>query len=299
MQQAIADYCRQLKLEGKSRHTVRAYGLDLEQFHAFLRQFFEEERVLPELISVLNIRDFLRWAHERPDCNRSLARKTAALQGFFHFLKVNGRIQTNPMDKIKRPKFEKKLPHFFSEEEMAKLLSIPDQTSIYGIRNRAILELLYSSGLRISELAGIQLNDLDLRRKLVRVGGKGNKERIVPVGEQAAQAVRDYLAVRDRLAGQDSPNRLFLTKSGKEFDGKQLDIILKGYIRLVAQQKGYSAHTLRHSFATHLMARGADIRAIQEMLGHANLSTTEIYTHVTLEDIKAAYRKGHPRSDGE
>ncbi len=295
MQTEIENYCRQLKLEGKSALTIRAYRLDLEQFHGFLKQFFESGEVPVSAIGVLNIRDFLRWLHDKPDCNRSLARKTAALQGFFLYLKLNDRITTNPMDKIKRPKFEKKLPQFFTEAEIEQLLSIPDQEDKLGIRNRAILELLYSSGLRISELAGLILSDLDLKRGLVRVVGKGNKERIVPVGASALNAIKNYLPVREELRKAESSNKLFLTRTGKDFDGKQLDIVLARYIQLVAQRRGYSAHTLRHSFATHMLARGADLRAIQEMLGHSELSTTEIYTHVTLEDLKKAYHKGHPR----
>lgn len=201
------------------------------------------------------------------------------------------------MDKVKRPKYGKPLPHFFSEQEMAELLNIPDLDSVYGLRNRAILELLYSSGLRISELAGLQLNDLDFRNGIVRVVGKGNKERLVPVGTEALSAIRNYLAVRGQLCTPQSSSRIFLTRTGKDFDHRQLYTILDKYFRLIAQQKGYSPHTLRHSFATHLLSRGADLRAVQEMLGHANLETTAVYTHVTLEDLKKAYRKGHPRGN--
>jgi site-specific recombinase XerD len=199
------------------------------------------------------------------------------------------------MDKIKRPKFEKGLPHYFTEEEMLILLNLPDQSSIYGVRNRAILELLYSSGLRISELADLELNDIDLKRALVRVKGKGNKERIVPIGKPAIEAIEAYLPVRDKLKQEYSSHKLFLTKSGKDFDHRQLFKILHHYFQIIARQKGYSPHTIRHSFATHLLSRGADLRALQEMLGHSNLETTAIYTHLTLDDIKKAYLKGHPR----
>ena len=295
MQKDIDGYCQFLRLEGKSPLTVRAYGMDLKQFEGFLRQFFEGGEVIPEQVTVLNIRDFLRWAHDLPDCNRSLARKAAALKSFFQYLKLQGRVAKNPMDKVRRPKFEKKLPHFFTEQEMESLLSIPDLGDKFGLRNRAILELLYSSGLRISELAGVRLNDIDLERGLVRVVGKGNKERIVPVGSGAIRAIRNYLPVRDDLRTPQSSQKLFLTKTGKDFDHRQLYVILDKYFKLIARQKGYSPHTLRHSFATHLLNRGADLRAIQSMLGHSNLSTTEIYTHVTLEDLKKAYKKGHPR----
>ncbi|NLA44618.1 MAG: tyrosine-type recombinase/integrase, partial [Candidatus Cloacimonetes bacterium] len=163
------------------------------------------------------------------------------------------------------------------------------------VRNRAILELLYSSGLRISELADLELNDIDLKRALVRVKGKGNKERIVPIGKPAIEAIEAYLPVRDKLKQEYSSHKLFLTKSGKDFDHRQLFKILHHYFQIIARQKGYSPHTIRHSFATHLLSRGADLRALQEMLGHSNLETTAIYTHLTLDDIKKAYLKGHPR----
>ncbi|MDZ4183107.1 MAG: tyrosine recombinase XerC [Candidatus Cloacimonadaceae bacterium] len=295
MQKNIDSYCAYLRVEGKSPRTIEGYKLDLGQFHGFLKQFFEEEIVRVEEIGVMQIRDFLRWLHDRPDCNRSLARKSAALRGFFAYLMLTDVITANPMLKIKRPKYEKKLPHFFSEDEIKLLLSIPDQNSKYGIRDRAILETIYSSGLRLAEVAGITLGDIDFRRGRLRVVGKGNKERIIPIGKPALDAIRDYLPVREELRNPQSSNLLFLTRTGKDFDTKQLNIILDRYISIVAQQKGYSPHTLRHSFATHMLSRGADLRAIQEMLGHSQLSTTEIYTHVTLEDIKDAYRKGHPR----
>ncbi|HPU99533.1 MAG: tyrosine recombinase XerC [Candidatus Cloacimonetes bacterium] len=296
MEKYIADFCNYLALEGKSPRTITAYKLDLEQFHSFIQRYFENGEVDIKGITVLNIRDFFRFLNEKPDCNRSLARKSAALNSFFRYCKRSGFIQNNPMEKIKRPKYEVPLPKCFTEEEVRTLLSIPDTDSPFGIRNKAILETLYSSGLRISELAGIRLQDIDLKRGLVRVTGKGNKQRIVPLGSYAIEAINNYLKVRPQFMRENNPDLLFLTKSGKAFDTKQLDIILKRYFELVAKAKGYSPHSLRHSFATHLLSRGADLRAIQELLGHSLLSTTETYTHISLEDIKEAYKKGHPRS---
>ena len=296
MEKYIADFCNYLALEGKSPRTITAYKLDLEQFHSFIQRYFENGEVDIKGITVLNIRDFFRFLNEKPDCNRSLARKSAALNSFFRYCKRSGFIQNNPMEKIKRPKYEVPLPKCFTEEEVRTLLSIPDTDSPFGIRNKAILETLYSSGLRISELAGIRLQDIDLKRGLIRVTGKGNKQRIVPLGSYAIEAINNYLKVRPQFMRENSPDLLFLTKSGKAFDTKQLDIILKRYFELVAKAKGYSPHSLRHSFATHLLSRGADLRAIQELLGHSLLSTTETYTHISLEDIKEAYKKGHPRN---
>ena len=281
--------------EGKSPRTITAYMKDLSQFYNFVERYFEDGNIQLDQISPQMIRDWFLHLHKQQVGNRSLARKAAALQSFFSWLKLTHRISKNPMDKIKRPKFEKGLPHYFTEEEMLNLLNLPDQSNIFGVRNRAILELLYSSGLRISELADLQLNDIDLKRGLVRVKGKGNKERIIPVGKSAIEAIESYLPVRDNLKQEYSSNKLFLTKSGKDFDHRQLYKILHHYFQLIARQKGYSPHTIRHSFATHLLARGADLRALQEMLGHSNLETTAIYTHLTLDDIKKAYHKGHPR----
>ena len=295
MQKAIADYLQYIRGEAKAPRTIVAYESDLEQFHTFLQRFFPHAQVQVGQISPLMIRDFMRWMHESGVGNRSLSRKTAALNSFFRFLKLTGVTDKNPMDRIKRPKYEKKLPLFFSEEEVAQLLKIPDTADKFGLRNRAILELLYSSGLRLSELADLQLSDIDLKRGLLRVIGKGNKERMVPVGEPAIQAIREYLPARAELQTPRSSNKLFLTRSGKDFDHRQLYTILDKYFAVIAQKKGYSPHTLRHSFATHLLARGADLRAVQEMLGHANLETTATYTHVTLDDVKKAYHKGHPR----
>ena len=294
MEKELQRYSVFLRAEGKSACTLTAYGSDLRQFLDYVGRVFPGE-IVAEEINVQMIRDWLRDLHDKKVGNRSLARKTAALNSFFRWLKLTARIGINPMDKIKRPKFEKALPHFFTEEEMLTLLRVPDLDSVYGVRNRAILELLYSSGLRISELAGLRLSDIDLKRGLLKVVGKGSKERLVPLGKEASIAIQAWRPLRDKLKRPESSNNLFLTKSGRDFDGRQLYAILNQYFRLVAQKKGYSPHTLRHSFATHMLARGADLRAIQEMLGHAQLDTTAIYTHVTLDDLKQAYKKGHPR----
>ncbi len=290
-------YFSYLRLEGKSEHTITGYRLDLEQFYNYILPFFENGQIVIHDIQIIQIRDFLRHLHDKPDCNRSLARKMAALKSFFQYCKTHDLITANPMDKLKRPKFEKKLPKFFSEDEMELLLSIPDLENPIGVRNRAILELIYSSGLRIGEIVTLRLIDIDQRRKLVKVTGKGDKQRLVPIGVKALQWIETYLSVRSSFDPDHSRDLLFLTYTGKPFDFKQMNTILQRYISLIAQQKGFSPHSIRHSFATHMLARGADLRAIQEMLGHSNLSTTEIYTHVTLEDIKDAYHKGHPRSN--
>lgn len=294
MQEWIDRHRQYLALEGKSPRTLDGYQLDLQQFKRFLAEVFGE--LEPSQIGVLHIRAFLKMLSEQPDCNRTLGRKIAALGSWFKFLKREGCVPDNPMRKIRRPKFEKKLPKVFSEEEMSLLLRIPDITSIFGIRNLAIMEMLYSCGLRLMELANLRLDDIDHHRKIIRVIGKGSKERRIPLGSKALEALQEYLKIRPQLRREHSSSRVFLTRNGKDFDTKQLNIILMRYIDLIAREKGYSPHTIRHSFATHLLSHGASLRAIQELLGHTELSTTEIYTHVSLEDIKDAYEKGHPRS---
>lgn len=294
MQEWISEHRQYLKLDGKSLNTLDAYQSDLEQFAGFLKESFHLED--PRDIQALHIRAFLQWLSELPNCNRSLSRKLAALNSWFIFLKIRGIRSDNPMRRIRRPKFEIPLAKVFSEEEMALLMRIPDTSDIFGVRNLAMLELLYSCGLRLMELANLKLEDVDFRRRVIRVMGKGNKQRVIPFGSKALDALKQYLGKRELLAHEDSSTKVFLTKSGKDFDRRQLNTILSHYMDLIAWEKGFSPHTIRHSFATHLLARGADLRAIQELLGHSKLSTTEKYTHLTLEQIKEAYEKGHPRS---
>jgi site-specific recombinase XerD len=296
MLQLIDKFIENIRIEGKSVNTQIGYRLDLEQLHRFLAMFFPNGEVEVSQISILMVRDFLRELHNKPDKNRSLARKSASIKMFFRYLKRQGILEKNPVERMETPRFEKPLPKFFTEEEINLLLKIPEADTVFGIRNRAIFELIYSSGLRISEVCGILLRDLDMKNYLLRVKGKGNKERIVPVGRSAMQTIQTWLSVRPKLDPEGKDEHLFITKSGKPFYGRQLNIILMHFIRLIALQKGYSPHTIRHSFATHLLKNGADLRAIQTMLGHASLTTTETYTHVTLEDIKEAYHKSHPRS---
>ena len=293
-QASIDRYLNLLRTQGKSERTIYAYRVDLEQFLSFLLAQNSDAQITE--VKALHIRAFMLWLYEKQDTNRSLARKNSALRGFFRWLKAEDLIADNPMKTIKRPKFQRKLPKFFTIEEMEQLLKIPDTEDKYGIRNKAMLELVYSSGLRLMELAGLAPGDIDYKRALVRVRGKGSKERLVPVGRPALEAIQAYLEIRSELGETQDPKHLFLTKSGKAWDTEQLGIVLQKYLDLIAQQEGYTMHTLRHSFATHLLQKGADIKAIQEMLGHSKLSTTEIYTHVTIEDIKAEYHRAHPRS---
>ncbi len=290
------EYLKLLQVSGKSKNTIDAYERDLRQFIIFIEDTFGTEITLKDIDKRM-IRDFLReLSSNNGNVNRSISRKVTTLKGFFKFALKRGIITNNPTITMKNPKFEKKVPKFFSKEDMELMLSLPDLTSKFGVRNKAILELFYSSGLRISEMVILTLEKIDFQRNVVKVLGKGDKTRMVPIGSKAKEAMENYLAIRHRFESKFSGDVLFLSKSGKQLDRLELSDILKQYIMFVGQQKGYSPHSLRHTFATHMLSNGADLRAIQEMLGHANLSTTEIYTHVTMNDLTKTVNLLHPLS---
>jgi len=298
MKELIAQFVQYEKSRGLAEHTVIAYRKDLLQLAEFLQKYFIGEIRLDQ-IKRLYLRDFMRDLSNDGRKNRTLARKATVIRIFFEYCQQQKIINDNPAINLKIPKFDKKLPKYFTQSEMDELLKIPDLSSKFGIRNRAILELIYSSGLRISEVSSCQIQHLDLTSKIIRIRGKGSKERLVPVGKQAVKAIKQYLLVRPDFESVDSGKVLFLSKSGKILSANELRAILVRYLNLIAKTKGYSPHSIRHSFATHLLANGADLRAVQEMLGHSNLSTTELYTHLSLTDLKDAYKQAHPRSKDE
>jgi len=296
MQKVIKQFEKYITSKGLSLNTRIAYKKDLLQLQKFLTKYFETGEIDLKAISKLYLRDYLRELSFEGRTNRTLARKATTIKNFFKFCEQENFISKNPAANLQIPKFEKKLPKHFTEKEMEDLLSIPDLSSKFGIRNKAILELIYSSGLRISEVAICRLQDLDLTEKIIKLMGKGNKQRIVPVGKKAISALKKYLKIRSQFISKFSDHSLFLSKSGRPLSANELREILERYIMLVAKTKGYSPHSIRHSFATHLLEHGADLRAVQEMLGHSNLSTTEIYTHLSIKDLKKSYEQAHPRS---
>ncbi len=296
MQKTIDNYIRTLISRGLSEHTIKAYKSDLLQLMGFLVKYFPDTIILSK-INKLYLRDYLRDLNLDGVKNRSLARKVTTMKRFFEYCLNNELISKNPAATLKIPKFEKKLPRFFTEVEMEELMNIPDLSSKFGIRNRAILELIYSCGMRISEIATLQEKQINRNRNIINIIGKGDKERVVPIGLKALEALQRYIDIRVNFVSRDSDDSLFLSKSGKPLSPDELREILDRYIRLVARTKGYSPHSLRHSFATHLLNRGADLRAVQEMLGHSNLSTTEVYTHLSLNDLQKVYNQAHPRGD--
>lgn len=272
-----------------SRHTVRNYEADLNEFSRFLA---DES---PEKVDYLSVRKFLAYLRSRNISKRSMARKLSSIRSFFRFLERDGYTKDNPVVSIATPKLDRKLPIFLDEKSVLRLITSPDKNTFQGVRDRAMLETLYSAGLRVSELVGIDIVDVDFIAGVVKVLGKGKKERIAPIGEKAVNAIREYLKYKNTKEPRDK-KALFLSKSGKRITDRSVRRILAKYIKVLSIKEHVSPHTLRHSFATHLLNRGADLRSVQELLGHKNLSTTQIYTHVTMERLKSVYEKAHPRA---
>jgi integrase/recombinase XerC len=293
----IGDFLDYLTYERNvSINTIGAYRDDLESFVGFLcNDYFTMGRDLVDLRSVdhLTIRAYLAHLARRKLARTSIARHLSALRTFFKYLMREGLAEVNPARGVATPKREKHLPSVMQTSEIALLLEQPDLSTNLGIRDRAWLELLYASGLRISELVGIDLDDIELRARLVKVRGKGSKERIVPFGSKAEEAVRAYLAVRE---GDAEENALFLNYRGARITTRSVRRLFDGYLRDASLRSGISPHTMRHSFATHLLNAGADLRGIQELLGHASLSTTQKYTHLNDWQLIAVYKKSHPRA---
>ncbi len=288
MKRYIDKFTRYLQIEKEaSVHTIRNYTIDLSVFAEFLKDKKIEE------VDYLTLRKFLAYLRSINLSKSSIARKLSALRSFFKFLVREGYIKTNPISGLFTPKKEKKLPVFMEEGEVAKLLEAPGD-DLTGARDSAVLEALYSSGMRVSELTGINIDNVDFIAEAVKLYGKGKKERLIPIGKEALGAIRRY---RNKLPNKfSSKEALFLNKRGGRLSDLSVRRIVNKYIQTVSKKGNISPHTLRHSFATHLLNRGADLRAVQELLGHANLSTTQIYTHITTERLKEVYDKAHPRA---
>ncbi|MCY3624932.1 MAG: tyrosine recombinase XerC [Candidatus Dadabacteria bacterium] len=273
-----------------SEHTVKAYRGDLENFRDFLVR--EEKKIEDTDIATINAYVSTLYGKNSPS---SVERKVSAIRSFFSYLVRKGLVAQNPAKLVRTPRKEKRLPIFLSVDEVFNLVDVKDSgKNPLRVRDRAILELLYSSGLRASELAGATLADLSMGEAVIRVRGKGNKERIVPVGSKALFALGEYLDIRGKL--KPSSSHVFLNSRGGGITTRSLARIIKKYGLVSGISKNVSPHVLRHSFATHLLAGGADLRAIQEMLGHASLSTTQRYTHLSVERIMEVYDKTHPNA---
>ena len=268
-----------------SIHTVLNYKLDLRDFERFL-----EDKSL-ESIEYITLRKFLASLKSKNLKSRTLARKISTLKSFYRFLCREGYLKSNPTLLLSSPKLDKHLPNFLTENEMTKLIESPKQDNLLGRRDRAILETLYSTGMRVSELVGLNVETIDFIGGIVKVLGKGKKERLLPIGKTALLAIRAYLDMRDKQRKE-----LFLNKNYTRLTDRGVRNVLNKYIRITSLKQHISPHALRHSFATHLLNRGADLRSVQELLGHVNLSTTQIYTHLSTERLKAVYEKTHPHA---
>lgn len=289
---------------GLSPQTVRAYADDLREFGEFLDRYYGAPEWSWGGVDRLAIRSWMGDCATRRGLSRtSIARKVSSVRSLYRFLHVEGRVDANPARAVRTPKRERHLPAFLTRDQMDGLFETAQMRAeaggFHGLRNLAIVELFYSAGLRLSELQGLNVPDVDLVSDRVRVMGKGRKERIVPVGRVALRAMRGYFDAREMvIAGATRPDgrAVFVGQTGKRLSVRQIQNIVGEFLRGVAGETGLSTHSLRHSFATHLLDAGADLMAVKELLGHASLSTTQIYTHTSKERLKAVYRKAHPRA---
>ncbi len=296
MEEHLAAFLEALRNRAVSEHTLSSYESDLRDFEQFLRS----RKATIDSIDYLFLRDFLNRLYQRKLQKTSVARKLACLRTFFKFLVHDGRLKSNPAELISSPRLPKKLPSYLGEEEAAAVVEMPQGSSLKDLRDRAILELLYASGLRVRELVGLNDENLDMPEHLVRVFGKGKKQRIVPFGEYAARALATYLSERDRVGlaqAEDSGHiPVFVSLRGRRLNARDVQRLVETTRTRLPSGRRFTTHTLRHTFATHLLERGADLRAIQELLGHSSLATTQKYTHVSLEHLRAEYDKAHPKA---
>jgi len=304
MDELIERYVNYLRYErNASPHTVRNYRSDLLQFRDYLAEGRATAAVDVRSVDALRIRGFLSILFSRQEKKSSIARKLSAVRAFFKFLKREGVLAENPSTLVSTPKQDKTLPRIMTEEEMNTFLDAVAEATKTGElamrRDRALLEMLYASGLRVSELVGLDLRSVNFGDCMVLVRGKGRKERIVPFGSKAKQALEDYLPVRQRILQErkkSGQQALFLNVWGERLTTRSVDRLVKKYVRHYGPAVKVSPHSLRHAFASHLLTEGADLRAIQEMLGHASLSTTQKYTQVSIKQLIEVYDKTHPKA---
>ncbi len=290
MQRYIDKFKTYLTIEkNASPHTITNYISDLEDFTSGI----SDKKI--EDIDYLALRKYLAGLKLRNLSKRTTARKLSTIRTFFKFLYRDGYIKTNPATSVATPKLDKKLPIFLDEKKVVKFITSPPDKDISGLRDRAILETLYSAGIRVSELVNLNLSDIDFISGILKVLGKGRIERLTPIGDKALSAIRRYIGERFEH-NREKQSAVFLNKFGRRITDRSIRRIVDKYIKVAAIRQKISPHSLRHSFATHLLNSGADLRSVQELLGHKNLSTTQIYTHVSQERLKAVYDKAHPRA---
>jgi integrase/recombinase XerC len=298
MQLALERFLRYLVVErNASALTVKSYREDLM---ALVEYLSDDAGRCPEpaAITVLDLRAYVGALHDADYAKASIARRLASLRSFFRFAQREGLAEQNPAKPLRNPRTGRHLPHFLSTDEVGRLLSAPDSSSYLGCRDRAILETMYSAGLRVSETVGVNDEDLDLQERVVRIRGKGRRERLAPLGSYAIDALRRWYRQRQLATGQDKgpASPVFVNKFGRRLTTRSVARMLEKYLRQTGLDLRTSPHTLRHSFATHLLNHGADIRSVQELLGHKSLGTTQIYTHVSTAGLRKIYQQAHPRS---
>jgi integrase/recombinase XerC len=327
----VRDFLNYLKFEKRfSEHTAKCYNADLEQFSQFLTGHSDSGPHADEHISVgdhhhgtatavatqtnvgldrlllsadvNSVRSYLAHLNEKHYSKATIARKLATLRSFYKFLVKRNLLSSNPVMAVRTPKQEKRLPRFLEYEQVKKLIETPPMDNWLGARDRAIMETLYSTGVRVSELVALNMDDIDFLGEVAHIRGKGKKERIVPIGTSALQVIQHYMEFRNKRA-HSNPNFdskvLFVNKHGRRLSTRSVRRKMDKYLKMAGLDTAISPHTLRHSFATHMLNNGADLRSVQELLGHQSLSTTQIYTHLTTKKLKDVYDKAHPRDAEE
>lgn len=323
----INEFLDYLKFERRfSEHTAKCYGADLVQFGDFLSAVHEDGHhdtdsmsmghhdngpatavathvdinTLVQAVDTESVRAYMAHLNEKEYSKATVARKLATLRSFYKFLVKRNYITSNPVTSIRTPKQEKKLPRFLEYEEVKRLLETPQTNTWLGARDRAIMETLYSTGVRVSELVALNMEDIDFLGEVIHVRGKGKKERIAPIGTSALQTIQHYMEYRNKRAQNNTnfdPKVLFVNKHGKRLSTRSVRRKMDKYLKMAGLDPSISPHTLRHSFATHMLNNGADLRSVQELLGHQSLSTTQVYTHLTTARLKEVYDNAHPRND--
>lgn len=299
MRTAMGRFLQYLRVErNASDLTVKSYREDLTALADYLSESRDGVCPKPSQVTVLDLRGYVAALAEAGYAKTTVARRMASMRSFFRFGQREGWAETNPAKPLRNPRKERSLPHFLSADEIGRLLEAPPTDQPAGLRDRAILETMYSAGLRVSEVVGLIASDLDFQAGVVRVRGKGRRERLAPIGSYASRAIKRWLGVRrlspSEPSGPESP--VFLNKAGRRISTRSVARMLEKYLRQTGLDTRTTPHSLRHSFATHLLDGGADIRSVQELLGHKSLVTTQIYTHVSTAKLREAYEKAHPRA---
>ncbi|MEE8478800.1 MAG: tyrosine recombinase XerC [Candidatus Neomarinimicrobiota bacterium] len=295
----IDDFHSYLEKErGYSLHTCVSYIHDLHRFNDFLIEYTGSSDISAESLDKQAIRNFLGKEFDEGFSSKTVGRRLASIKSFFKYLIKAEVVNNNPAIYVKTPKTSKPLPNFIDEKMIDKLMNAPPSNTITGLRDRAVLELFYSTGIRLSELININFRNIDFKNNLIRVVGKGNKERLIPFGNRAMNAIENYLRKSSRsLKTTDIDTPLFVNSRGERISQRTVQRSVNMYLSLVAEGEHLGPHTLRHSFATHLLDHGADLQAVKDLLGHSSLSSTQIYTHVQPERMKKIYKKAHPHGD--